>query len=313
MAEILLSDLTESKVNGTGVFDVLMQATKAHLEEEYNKGRIKGPEYSTVYLGAMQAVMSQSLEFLLTKQRSDLEAQLLAQQILSETKQRELTDAQILNLASERDRIDAEVLLTNKQIEKMTADINISIQQLANLAAEKLLTDQQVLVAQKQVTKMDSEIELTDQQILNMAAEKLLTDQKAALTTQQVLNAETENTVLVAQECKLKAEFDQLVEMKLKTISETALLAQKKVTEQAQTSGAAVDADSVIGRQKGLYVAQTDGFKRDAEQKAAKLLIDTWNVRKTTDSDGTPIDSVNKLEDTSIGRVIDKMLAGINA
>ncbi|HEY7823556.1 MAG TPA: hypothetical protein VIG24_12000 [Acidimicrobiia bacterium] len=202
-----LPQLSEATVDGTGVFDVLMRATSAHLEQEFQKSRIRGPEYSQVYLGSLQAVMSASLQFLLQKENAELQNALLEQQILTEVQQ---------------------------------------------------------------------------------------------------------TAVALAQKCKLDAEFDVLMLTKDKIIAETALLNQKRLTEQAQTVGAGVDADSVIGKQKDLFQRQSDGFIRDAEQKAAKALIDTWNVRRTTDS-GTVADLTNQLDDATIGRMVEKLLTGVNA
>ena len=99
---------------------------------------------------------------------------------------------------------------------------------------------------------------------------------------------------------------------KERTSAETTLLGQKLNTEKAQTTAAGVDADSVVGRQKALYLAQSNGFLRDAEQKAAKLLVDTWSVRRTTDTNNTSGNSTNQLDDATIGKAITKMLQGIN-
>jgi len=214
MPALAIAELTDATVGGTGVFDVLMRANKAHLEQEFTQGRIKGPEYATVYLGALDSVMQTALAFLLQKRKNDLEAQLLEKQI--------------------------------------------------------------------------------------------------ALVTQQTANAVLEGAVLVAQECKLRAEFDVLEQTKLKTVQETALLTQKIATERAQITSLGVDEDSVVGRQKGLYLAQTQGFTRDAEQKVAKILVDSWNVRRTTD-EGTVADGTNMLADTSVGRAVNKLLAGVQA
>lgn len=207
MAAINVADLTDGTVNGPGIFDKLMAAGSAHIQQEYAKSRIKGAEYSTVYLGMMQAAMQNALQFLLNQQKVDKEAQLL---------------------------------------------------------------------------------------------------------DQQIINAGKEGLVLDGQKCKLDAEFDVLMETKLKVIAETALLNQKKATEQAQITALGVDADSVIGKQKALYTAQADGFTRDAEQKAAKIMVDSWNVRRTTD-EATVADGVNLLSDVNIGRAITKLLAGVNA
>jgi hypothetical protein len=214
MTQLAVTDLTQGTLAGTGVFDVLMRANKAHLDAEFEKNRIKGAEYSTVYLGSLTQVMQTALQFLLTKKKEDLEAQLLEKQI--------------------------------------------------------------------------------------------------ALTEQQRLNAIAENAVLVAQECKLRAEFDLIQANILKANQETSLLAQKVATERAQVTALGVDEDSIVGRQKSLYLAQTDGFKRDAEQKAAKLMVDSWNVRRTTD-EGTVADGVNLLNDATVGRAVTKLLAGVGA
>lgn len=218
---LTVNDLTLATLDGTGVFDVLMRANKAHLESEYQKNRIKGPEYATVYLGSLESVMQTSLQFLLNKDKSDLEAQLI-----------------------------------QAQIEKVNAEID--------------------------------------------------------LVKQQTANAVIEAEVLRAQKCKLDAEFDVLLQSKLKTAAEVTLLAQKTQTEKAQTVAMGVDADSVIGRQKALYAAQATGFERDAEQKVAKLMIDSWNVRRTTD-EGTVADGTNMLYDPAVGRAVNKLLAGVGA
>jgi hypothetical protein len=214
MTTITNADLTTQEVGGTGVFDVLMKAAAAHLEAEFAKSRIKGAEYSEVYLGAMTQVLQTSAQFLLTKQKAGLEAELLTKQI--------------------------------------------------------------------------------------------------ALVEQQRLNAVAENAVLVAQECKLRAEYDLTMASILRTNEEIALLTQKTATERGQTQALGVDDNSVLGRQKLLYQAQSDGFKRDAEQKATKIMVDSWNVRRTTD-EGTVADGTNMLNDAAVGRAVTKLLSGVGA
>lgn len=218
---LTLPQLTEGGVTGDGAFDVLMTSMRAHLESEFNKNRIRGPEYSQVYLSSLQAVLQQSVAFLLSKDKAANEAALVAAQI-------EKTNAEILLLAQQKE------------------------------------------------------------------------------------NAIAEHAVLLAQKCKLDAEFDVLQEQKLKSAAENQLLQQKVVSERAQVQAIGVDPDSVIGKQKALYQAQTDGFKRDAEQKVAKLMVDSWNIRRTTD-EATVADQTNMLADTVVGRAVSKMLEGVGA
>ena len=228
MQEIELKDLTEAAVSGTGVFDVLMRAARSHLDEEFTRNRIKGSEYANVYLGSIEPVLVQSVEFLLNKDKAKNEADLIAAQI-RET--------------------EAKILLIHAQTE---------------------------------------------------------------LAKQQKLNAITEELIMHKQMCKLDAEFDLIMEQVSKTVTEAGLLAQKIQTEKAQTTGAGTTEDSVIGKQKTLYQAQADGFKRNAEQSAAKLMIDSWNTRRMTD-EGTVADSLNQLNDANVGRTVSKLMSGIGA
>lgn len=284
MTAITTQELTEASLDGTGVFDHLMRASKAHLEEEYSRGRIKGPEYAQVYLGTVQANLQYSIQFLLEKQRADQQAELLKAQVVTEGKQQALLTQQELNLTAEKLKVEA--------------DTTVSTNTAANLLVEKDRITAQTAVLTAQET--------------NLGKEGFQIEAQTSKIDQETTNLITQNTVLVAEECKLRAEYDVLLEQKLKTVSETALLGQKKATEKAQITGLGVDADSVIGRQKNLYLAQADGFKRDAEQKAAKVLVDSWNVRRTTD-EATQANVTNKLDDASVGQAVNALLSGVSA
>lgn len=225
MSTVTLEQLTESKLEGTGVFDKLMKAVEAHIDQEFAKNRIKGPEYSTVYLGALQSTLDQSIKFLLNKDDAAIKA-----------KQLELMD---------------------KQIEELTARIALINAQAANEALNGALIEKQGL-------KLDAEVLLIGEQ-------------------------------------------------KLKTVAETALLDQKKATELAQIDGTGVIDNSVIGRQMTLYRNQADGFIRDAEQKATRIMTETFSVRHSMDSSGTPANPENKLQDAYIGQAITRLLQGIGA
>ena len=75
MADIAITDITTGAIDGSGVFDKLMQAGEAHLSNEYKVHRITGKEYSTVYLGMMQSAMAQAVQFLSVSKQADLLAQ----------------------------------------------------------------------------------------------------------------------------------------------------------------------------------------------------------------------------------------------
>jgi hypothetical protein len=89
-------------------------------------------------------------------------------------------------------------------------------------------------------------------------------------------------------------------------------LEQKQQTELAQvadtvTSGTVA---GVIGKQKELYAQQAAGFDRDAEQKLAKIMLDTWSIQQTTIGGKVPGDA--GIADSEIANVINKAKAGID-
>ena len=59
---------------GTGVFDGLMHAVNKNIEVQYNNGRIAGQDYANIYLGGLQAVLQQSIMFVLQKDTNDAQA-----------------------------------------------------------------------------------------------------------------------------------------------------------------------------------------------------------------------------------------------
>lgn len=98
-----------------------------------------------------------------------------------------------------------------------------------------------------------------------------------------------------------------------KTNAEIAIYEQKLITEKAQTSDYVDDDETVLvagvlGKQKTLYQAQTDGFARDAEQKVLDIMANTWIVRQTTD--GADADSAG-ISNPPILDVVNKARQGI--
>lgn len=64
------ADLTSRQVNGSGMFDGLMQAINEHLKQEYKQNRITGSDYAKVYLESTLGVMSNAVQYLLGKDQA---------------------------------------------------------------------------------------------------------------------------------------------------------------------------------------------------------------------------------------------------
>ena len=104
---------------------------------------------------------------------------------------------------------------------------------------------------------------------------------------------------------------EQVSASSLRTAAEAALLAQKLITERAQVEDV-IDTVAVlgsIGKQKALQEAQANGFARDAEQKALKILMDAWQVNKSVLGDALEVPDGARNDD--IEEMIIKLRQGI--
>lgn len=75
-------DLTQRKKDGLGTFDYLMSGFAAHLQHEFEKGRITGSEYTKAYIALTEGAMSNATQFLLGRDQAywaAITAQLQAQ------------------------------------------------------------------------------------------------------------------------------------------------------------------------------------------------------------------------------------------
>ena len=146
MAEILISEVTTGALNGDGIFDELMRGIQLRLDEEYSNNRLRGTDYSKVYLGSLQSSMQQAMAFALGRQQADAQAELTKAQLAK-------TTAEVVNLVKQGELIDQQIL-------KMKSDIT--------------LTDQQILLAIQQEknlvltgTKVEEEVKALKQATLN--------------------------------------------------------------------------------------------------------------------------------------------------
>lgn len=203
MAE--LTDLTNATDgdNGTGSFDVLYQAMQRHLQEQYDAGRITGTDYATVYLGALQTTMSQSIQFLLIKEQAK-----------SERKNSE--DGGVIDL----------------QKQKLQEEIDLVIAQTANVYEQVQASQQDTVrknqLNQKMVLKTDSEKTLVDSQNAEQQAD---TTRKDAMNAEQVIKTQEEVDLLQSRD------LEQLAA----TIRSDNESTQKILLMQAQTLGFSSD------------------------------------------------------------------------
>lgn len=64
MATVIdIEKVTTGTVDGTGSFDKMAVSMTAHLEKEYDAGRITGADYANAYISGLNAAMAQAVAF----------------------------------------------------------------------------------------------------------------------------------------------------------------------------------------------------------------------------------------------------------
>lgn len=250
MSTINFKEITEGCIAGKGVFDEMMRSVKAHLTEEYDNNRIRGPEYTKVYVESLGNAMSQSIQWHLAAETNRIQAKLLEQQVIGQTKQNALLDEQLVQTVLQSDLLRI---------------------QIANTTEEGKLIPIQADMLTAQVLGQGLQNQLVTQQTLTE-------EQNTATATFNV------NSMLPAQKI---------------------IMDQKLITEQAQTEDTSVKGNilGIVGAQRELYKKQTEGFIRDAEQKAARTITDIYGVALSSDVTSIP----NAIRDENINSLLENL------
>lgn len=279
-----ITDVTTGVIGGDGVLDKLLSTMTEHLTAQYEKRRITGVEYATLYLGAYQATLQQALALTLAKETQayeiknlDWEAKLKEAQYNLAVKQLEIaayeltnkTPVEVVNLTKQGLLITAQTALADKELE--TATYNLTNRIPAEVSG---------------ITKQNT---LLDGQATLQTKEGTLKDLEATLATAKIAG-ETANTASTAKQ--------------------TELYERKRLTELAQLDGTGILTGSVLHTQKLLLEAQTLGLEKDAKQKVAKLMLDTWATRSTINDAADP-NTTNKLRDSEIGLVVTNLCGSV--
>lgn len=275
--DLELADLQKVKLTAdTNLVDqqtanALAQADNIPLEGEVLQANKLSIEAETARIGKDSLLLDQRLANLITE---DVNA----------TKQGLILDRELTRMASDIARIDADTTQTGKQ----SALID---QQTLNTTAEGLNIPKQGVILDKQASSIDEEILASTAQRTQLAAQTTLTNKQVEQANQDI--TESNNRIAKIQK-------------------ETDVLDQRKKTEEAQIRDTVdgITVTGVVGKQKNLYQAQTDGFQRDAEQKLMKNMTDIWAVQRTTDNGISPAGA--GLADAEIAKVVTKALQGIN-
>jgi len=100
--------ITDGCVEGDGIYDEFMKAHRDAIHQEYTKQRIKGTDYSNVYLGGMQAAMQNAVNFALGKDEAATKAELAKYAVEKAKSEAALVGHQICKILKEIELLDAQ-------------------------------------------------------------------------------------------------------------------------------------------------------------------------------------------------------------
>lgn len=153
------ADFTTGSVEGTGIFDVMMQGMKAQLTEEYSKGRITGAEYTKAYVGLVQITTQNAVQFLLGRDAAYWAS--VQAQIDSVTKRVQL---EVVKYQAVTARLEAETAKQNLALTK--AKLGTEDAQYGQLKFQiDSLLPQQLLQSVAQVSQLNAQVTLTTKQL----------------------------------------------------------------------------------------------------------------------------------------------------
>jgi hypothetical protein len=166
MADIQLDSVTNSA--GTGVFDKLMEAVNTQIESQYLNNRITGSDYANVYLGSMQAVLQQSMQYVMQELLTEAQVDGIIADTALKTKQLEIAEEEIKLKKAEADAAYVKMLASIDK--EMGYDYTLDAN---NDVVRSSLTDSGDGV-------IDYEREFKQVQAENMYTDRVLKDKQAA-------------------------------------------------------------------------------------------------------------------------------------
>lgn len=169
-----------------------------------------------------------------------------------------------------------ELSLLEAQADKVKGEVALDKYQL------EVLLPKEAQFKDAQIAKVQADIELTKEQLKLAEKELALKDKELILKDKEIAIAE----------------------------KQLELAQQKVITETAQTDPSVIKPGSVIDMNNKALQSQIDGVKRDSEQKALQLIIQTWVTRMNNDA--AYINDANMLTDKYIGRAVAKVFEGVN-
>lgn len=278
MADLIGNDdLTTVSLDGSGVFDLLMQTSVLHLKREMQEGRITGASYTQAYMAAMQYAMQNAVQFVTSSKQINGQLRLLEQQTLTEVETTTHVAKQALQTVAATSLINQQTLTETQQTNLVAKQILAAVASTSMVAQQTLTEAANTALTTKRVEQTESATLLQNQQTQTELRNTNLVEQK--VITEKAQTADEIDTVPVAG--TVKVQNDQIRSVTAQNNASTALIEQKRITELGQTAN---NTAGILGAQQQLYIAQKEGFEFDKVYKFASKLSDVWISRLSLDT-----------------------------
>lgn len=274
-----------------------MQLATEDAKYDLLKTQDEGEEYKLANILPQELRLMQEQVLMATEQR------------LTVTRERDKLDYEINTLLPDQHNLNLnQISFSQKQGEKMDAEImaiTFDVQemlpaQLVKLESDIDMINANILLTESQRAKISAD---TDGIIYN--TNFVLPSQRENLIADTSVKAYQAGYVLPSQVANTESDtlIKEYTRMQLLP-AQRSLVQEQMEAKRAETMDVRTDGGNVvgsIGKQKDLYTQQIESFKRDAEYKIGRMMIDTWVTSKGID-EGTPTPS--QLNETAINSVM---------
>ena len=185
-------DLTTKVVGGTGTFDTVMTANKAHLQEEYDAGRITGDQYSKAYIELTGIVLQSSVQYLLGRDNAYWQA------VLTQASARK-AEIEAVAAAVGLETAKTQLAIASYQAQTSKAEYALTKMKIATEDAKFCLAKAQTAQSQYQTSDI-------------LPAQKVLVTEQAEVQRAQTLDTRSDGLTAIAGSVgKQKDLYDQQI------------------------------------------------------------------------------------------------------
>ena len=296
---ISIDQITDTNIDGTGVFDKYMTTFLKHIKSEYAAERINKSDYATSYLRLMELASSTSLQLVLQQEINNAQVLKIEADTALVDQQKLKSEKEVLILAKELLLKDKELVRADKEIEILDKDILIKSAQVTAMAKDLLLTTAKISNMNKdndlkdaQIIKMGKDVLLAEEQI-NIAQQNVLLEiEKIKLIKKQILESTAKITLMNDEHGRAAAIADELVQrtnhVKKQTLTELerAKLVENQANSEKYKYIAGAAPDTAIFNQAKLIHNQAMSYRASITSKQAELYTSIYAVARTQENNG---------------------------